>query len=823
MHWLQNNNNPALISGNTTLSHNQLINATETCASQLPDNSQRIAILGANSINWAIALYGIWHKQATAIPIDFMSSASEIAFILKDSTPEAIFTDTDNLSKVQQAISMLSDTQQPSIIMLESLSTENPSGSEKVYVDRDEKDIALIIYTSGTTGLPKGVMLTFSNLYGNTDACTRQTKVFIPEDRVLVALPLHHTYPLMTTLIMPLSIGATAVFAESLTSDCIMKTLQTNKCTFIVGVPRLLSLFRNTIMRKVNSSFMGRLCYRISTMFNSLALSRILFSQVQQAFGGHIRYITSGGAAADPLVTQDFYALGFQLIEGYGMTETAPMISFTPPGKHKPGSPGKAIPCNTIRIVDNEVQVKGSNVMLGYLNKPQETQAVLDEEGWLRTGDLGYIDDDGFLFLTGRKKELIILGNGKNINPDEIETKVMSMSKGLIAECAACEYGEALQLIIVPDTKIITERRIVNIEETIMDEVIEYYNTEVPSYKRISHLHLVLSPLPRTRLGKLRRHILKEMLKGNITSQQPTSSQSIPTDKIYVKIASYLKDCVGREILPDEHLELSLGLDSLAKMDMLSFLNENFGAWINEETIAMHPTVRGLFECIFNHRDDGVKPSQTPYKLKSTLFTHSLMNLFMKLFLKSISNYTVEGLENLPNGAFIITPNHQSILDAFYICTCLNHSQLKNNYFYAISKFFQGSLRREFASHHNIIPMELNGDLRASIGMLENLLKSGKSLTIFPEGRRSVDGTLDTFKTTFAKLALETNTPIIPTVIDGAVEVWPRSKSHPTFGKKVRLVFMPAITPGKNDTPEALASQVKQQISSMLHHTSADC
>ena len=165
-------------------------------------------------------------------------------------------------------------------------------------------------------------------------------------------------------------------------------------------------------MQKINASLIARIMYRICCFCNSLWLSRHIFRKVQDAFGGHIRYISCGGAANDPLVTRDFYALGFELLEGYGMTETAPMISFTPPGHHKPGSPGKPIPCNEVKIENDEVLVRGANIMKGYYHKPEETAQALDKDGWLHTGDLGYLDNDGFLHLTGRSKELIILGNG---------------------------------------------------------------------------------------------------------------------------------------------------------------------------------------------------------------------------------------------------------------------------------------------------------------------------------------------------------------------------------------------------------------------------
>ncbi len=815
MKWLNPAEKAALMSGERTISHTQLIAAARDCASRLPAHAKRIALLGANSPEWVIALYGTWYGGAELVPIDFMSTVDEIAYILSDCGPEAIWCDTANRGKVEEATGKLAPEKRPQLMALESLQVPETADGSVSFPDVPGDRIALIIYTSGTTGAPKGVMLCFDNLWANTQACSEQIEVFIPEDRVLVALPLHHAYPLMATVIMPLSIGASAAFAPSLTSEGIMSALQTHHCTFIVGVPRLLELFRNAMMRKVNASLLGRLFYHVAVHCHSLWLSRRIFAKVQQAFGGCIRYISSGGAAADPLVTRDFYALGFQLLEGYGMTETAPMISFTPPWKHKPGSPGLPIPCNEVRIVDGEVQVRGKNVMVGYYGKPEETRQVLEPDGWLHTGDVGHVDDDGFLWLTGRLKELIILGNGKNINPDEIERKLMALSNGLLAECCVTEYGESMQLVAVPDKKTLEERQIVNIEETIKDEILEPYNVEAPSYKRILHLRLLDGQLPRTRLGKLRRHVVREMLSGE-KAQTAVGQETAPADPVYRKIASYLEECVGRPVGPDEHLEMSLGLDSLGKMGLLSYLNEAFGDWIDEGVLVKHATARLLSQAIHNHevseKASVVAPSAGSQELPVPGCTHVLLNRTMGLFLKAISKVTVTGLQHVPKGPCILAPNHQSALDAFYVCLPFSREKLRTTYFYAISKFFQGKLKGSFAKRHNIIPMELNGDLRSSLGLLKRLLDAGNSVVIFPEGRRSVDGELDEFKSSFAKLALDAQVPIVPVRLDGPIHVLPRGRTFPALGQQVTVAFLPPIMPSMEDTPSSLSTAVRRLL-----------
>ena len=823
MKWLSYADKTALVSGDRRISYGQLISMVRRTGEKMSEFSKRgdrIAIIAANSPEWVLALYSIWNIHATVVPIDFMSTPEEVAYILDDCTPTVVWCDAKTQEKTDQALALMK-TAHPAVMRLESLQDCDATESKDAegVGESSDDELAMIIYTSGTTGSPKGVMLTFENLRSNTEACSTQIEVFIPDDRVMVILPLHHAYPLMATVVMPMSINATAVFALDMTAEAIMKALKDNQATFIVGVPRLLELFRNALMRKVTATLLGRIMYRISVACHSLKISRIIFKKVQDAFGGHMRYISSGGAANDPQVTRDYYALGFQLLEGYGMTETAPMISFTPPGRYKPGSPGKPIPCNEVRIVDGEVMVRGKNVMKGYYNKPQETAEALTADGWLHTGDLGYIDEDGFLFLTGRSKELIILGNGKNISPTEIEQKLMDMSDGVFGECAITDDGHNLLALIVPDMDAIAEKKIVNIRQTIVDSVIEPYNETAPSYKRIADIIIRNTPLPRTRLGKLRRHIIRQELAAAARGEAvkaAVAENPAPDTKTYRGVAACIEKLVGRNIGPDEHFELDLGMDSLAKMNLLSSLSADLGVTLQVETLAKHPTARSLAEAIDAGGEAVAAAPSKKYELPKTGWTHGFFRLCMKGFLRCISKPEVTGLENIPAGPCIFAPNHQSSLDAFYLSTAIDGKRYHDTYFYAISKFVDGPITGYLARHHNIVAMELNGDLRESIGLLESALKDGKSVAIFPEGTRSMDGSMGEFYLTFAQLSVNAKAPVVPVVIDGAFDVLPRGKSFPNCGKTVKLSFLPPITPNANKTAEAICKETKEKIQSVL-------
>ena len=801
MRWLEYAEKDALICGKRHISYKQLIGLVSQACRLMPPSCQRgerVAILAANTPEWAVALYAIWNIHAIAVPIDFMSTPEEIAYILDDCTPVAVWCDDGTAEKLKQAIELMSGNA-PSVLNLSILKSlkETEINGDGIGESGDD-ETALIIYTSGTTGNPKGVMLTFGNILANTTACSVQTRVYISDDRVLVVLPIHHAYPLIGSLVLPISIGATSVFAEEMNANAILSALQDHQCTFIIGVPRLLELFRNSIMSKINASFVAKLLYRICSACRSLALSRLIFGKVQRTFGGHIRYISCGGAAADPQVTHDFYTFGFEVLEGYGMTETAPMISFTPPLHPKFGSPGKPIPCNTVKISDSgEVLVRGTNVMKGYYNRPEETAQVLDSEGWLHTGDVGYIDDDGYLFLTGRSKELIILGNGKNINPSELEQHLMELDKGLCSECAVTDDGRQLVAIVVPDMKAISEKGIVNIRETVMDQLIEPYNELEPSYKRIGRLELWNNPLPRTRLGKLRRHIIRKQLEenGQPTSSTDTEVAPLPNTEEYRLVCKCLESLAGRSVKPDEHFELELGLDSLAKMTLLSSLGRDLNREIPVAMLAQHPTARSLAEALAampSNQTESAKPAE-PIVLPKTACTHGIYRHVFSLLLHSFSKIVIEGQDNIPQGACLFAPNHQSFLDPFYLASAMDGDRYRNTFFYTISKF-------------------INGGLRQSLALLQKALEEGKSVVVFPEGTRSMDGSMGEFKTSFAQLALDVHTPIVPVAIDGAFDVLPRNKRMPSFGKMVSIRFLPPIVPQANDTSKSLTDRMKEAI-----------
>jgi long-chain acyl-CoA synthetase len=349
------------------------------------------------------------------------------------------------------------------------------------FPDVAETDLATIVYTSGTTGDPKGVMLTHRNICYDARALI-EAKLIGHNSKILSLLPLHHTYPFTATFITPLFSGASIVMLDTLKSTEILSTMREYNITILVGVPRLFELLymgvMNTLEKSTGSEIIKKLTRFSGTIREKsrINVGKLVFKKVHERFGSHFSYMASGGAKLDIDVAQGLRSLGFTVLEGYGLTETSPVVAFTPLKKQKPDSVGLPLPGVEIRIVEpnnegrGEILIKGPVVMQGYYKNPEATASVM-KDGWFTSGDLGYQDSEGFLFITGRKKEVLVLASGKNIYPEEIE-KHYIVSPFIKEICvllvdSASRGGENLEAVIVPDLDHFKRMKVSAINDTI--------------------------------------------------------------------------------------------------------------------------------------------------------------------------------------------------------------------------------------------------------------------------------------------------------------------------------------------------------------------
>lgn len=776
----------------------------------------KVAIIAENMPEWIMAYYAAWYHDITVVPIDFMASAEDVAYILNDCEPDFIFHSKNTEEVLQKA---LTETKySPETFCFGSKELAPAEGEFKDPTDLNKT--AVIIYTSGTTGSPKGVMLSYTNLFTNADAVCNEVKIYTKDTCVLLILPLQHIFPLLGAMMAPLLVGGKIAMAPSLQAADIISTLQDHKVTTIIGVPRLFEMIYKGVITKINASAITRGLYAFVKGVKSPKLGKTIFKKVHDQFGGSLHTLVSGGAALPPEVGGFYHALGFSVLEGYGMTESAPMISFTRPGDVIIGCAGKTLGCLDVEIRDGEVVARGKSIMNGYYNRPEETaETVVD--GWLHTGDLGYLDDESRLFITGRRKEIIVLSNGKNINPTEVEESFVKKAGDTITEVGITQHDDILHAVILPNFKELSNQNITDVTAYFNDFLINVFNPKVSPYKQVSKFTIVKEGLPRTRLSKLQRFKLTEIIENGT---KKTERKPEPEGKEYLSIKNFIQDLIGKDVYADSHLVFDLALDSLAKLEVIDYISRTFGLEIKEEELLNYNSVGELVQFIAGHKQHFneedfdwhemmTKPLEMEYK--KPWWTLSFINFKARVLFKMLFKIGNKGQLELPKGAAIIAPNHVSFLDAFLVSSQLKKSTLKDTFFYAKKQHVNTPFLRMMAKHNNVIIMDMEKDLYKSIQQLAQLLRDGKKLIIFPEGTRSRTGDLGEFKTTFAVLSKELNIPVYPVAIAGAYEAWPRHKKTPILGSKIDINYLPPVLPEGLDENQ-IAEKVTAAIAAQL-------
>src|SRR5690554_1775689 len=691
---------------------------------------ERAVVFSENRPGWFYAFYAIWKQAGIPVPIDFMATASEVAYILKDAAPAVVFVSENKRPLMEEAIAEAAVLTQVVVIDPHETLQDGEVSSES-FPSADPQSTAVIIYTSGTTGSPKGVMLSYQNLLANINGISNVIPIYTPQSRVMVLLPLHHVFPLMGSLIIPLQVGGSVAISPSMTSEDIIRTLNENKITIIIGVPRLYAAIRKGIVDKINKKALTRGLFALARKINSQKFSRLLFGTVHRKFGGAVTHLVSGGAALDPEVGGDFKTLGFEVLEGYGMTETAPMITFTRPGRVRIGSPGELMPGVQVKIVDGEITASGDNVMNGYYNKPEETAEVL-KDGWLYTGDLGHIDEDGYLYITGRKKEIIVTSNGKNINPIELEEQLSHYAA--IVEAGVFFNDDQIQAVLVVNQDITSETY-----SHIQQSVVENFNNEVSSYKKIMKFYLTQEELPRTQLGKLQRYKLYDFIPEDAVVAENESENAEYSEEFKI-IANFLKKEKSRIVTLKSHLELDLGLDSLDKVALHSFIHQSFGIPIDAGQLNELNEVGKLVVYVEKEKTkieeakidwNAILQEKTNFKLPNFWLSNSFLMRVSKFFFKIYLRFGSKGEENIPEGPCIIAPNHQSFFDALFVTTLMRTKQIRNTFFYAKAQHVEKPFVKFIANNNNIIVVDLNKNLKESIQKLAEVLKQKKKLLIF--------------------------------------------------------------------------------------------
>ena len=763
--------------------------------------SPHALIIMENRPEWVYSFYSVWDKKEVNVVLDASSNPNEIAYVINDSQPKTIICSDFSEERILEAITIANYQDKARIINIDKENIDfNSIGSEydNVTLQNPEGDeTAVMLYTSGTTGSPKGVMLSSNNIIGEIDGIVEKD-VLQANDQMIALLPFHHILPLMATLLLPLREGASIVFVEKIASKEILDVLEKNNISVMVGVPRVFKLFYDSIKQQIQAKFITRKIYAIAEKINSKRFSRMIFSKVHKKFGGHLNVMVSGGAKLDPEIATFFNVLGFTVCEGYGLTETSPVLAVNSIKYNKVGTVGKALYNTELKIVDEELWVKGPQIMKGYYNKPEKTAEVMTEDGWFKTGDLAEIDKDGYLTIRGRKNSMIVLSNGKNIDPETVENKIMGLSGPLIKEIGILGHEDKLAAIIVPDLLEFRKQGINNIQ-TYLKDIIENYNLTASNYKKVLDYKLVEDELPKTRLGKTKRFMLPDLYKKDEKVKEKVEE---PQTQEYQAVKEFVAKLKGFEPGPEENLELDLGMDSLDKVELLAYVESTFGIKIDEEKFAEMPNLKLLSEYI-SEKAEFFMNSEVDWKkiidkapnreIKNGWLINALRPLIY-VILKMYFRLKIDRTNKISDEPQIFVSNHQSFVDALVLGALIPSKIQKKTFFLAINWYFKKGIMKYVADNGNIILVDIDKNVKETVEEIALHIKNGKNVLIFPEGARTKNGKVGKFKKVFAIIAKELNVDVQCLGIKGGYEAYSRFMKFP-LPKRIEVTVLEKIKP----------------------------
>ncbi|MCX7793165.1 MAG: AMP-binding protein [Thermodesulfovibrionales bacterium] len=773
-------------------------------------HQDRVLLYAENSVYWCIAYIAIILRGAIAVPLDVESDREGVELVIKDSEVKFVLY-SEKTAPVVKEYNGFNIEKVEELLIFDKIEFYEPS----------EDTIASIIYTSGTTGRPKAVMLTHRNFSFEIEA-GKKTGIISSDENVLCILPLHHTYPFVCNFLVPFCLGATISFSPYLRGPEVLKTIKERKITSVIAVPQVLELMRIRILERLKRLpiFLRIPLFvvkRLSSFLRrkyDLNIGRLLFFFLHIKTGFQLRFFASGGARLDPDVMMDLEAFGFTVIEGYGLTETSPVATFNPVKRRKPGSAGKPLDGVELKIINpdetgtGEIAIKGPLVMKGYYKNEELTSQSI-QEGWFLTGDLGYIDKDGYLYITGRKKDVIILPSGKTIYPEDIEERYRKAIP-LIKEICILDTMEA---VIVPDLDYARNKGIVNINSSLKWEI-DSLSGKLPSYMRLKGFRLHNEALPKTRLGKFKRFLIRETIeKKSILERKPDPGLETATGKAVLKVLKTLVPSIDNVYLTD-HLELDLGLDSLKRLELAAAIEKKFSINLTDDIVARWHILDDVIRDI--ERLQTLPPARfIPGKRRGAIFRLinrvilRIAHILLRIVFRLLFRLRVQGIDNLPAPPFIITPNHTSYLDGFVLFASLPYRVSKDLYFQGLKKYFPSKFLAELI---NVISISSDSDILSAMAYSKEILKRGKCLCIFPEGGRSFDGELREFKTGFAILSIEEQVPVVPVIIEGTFKSLPRGRKIPRLSRIDIIIDRPLMPPGGASDAEFLRDKLRERM-----------
>jgi long-chain acyl-CoA synthetase len=661
--------------------------------------------------------------------------------------------------------------------------------------------------------------------------------------------------------------GLSVIFPRSLIGVHFFAAMNEGEVTILLGVPRLYSAFFNAIGQGVAArSGILRGAFH-AAMFVSIAVQKAfrldwsawLFASLRHRIAPRLRLLVSGGAPLEPDLARNIRALGWPVASGYGLTETSPILTFNMPGLCPVKSAGRPLPGVQLRIAEpapglrhGEVQAKGPNVFACYLNLPEKTQAAFTQDGWFRTGDLGYLDESGALYLIGRTSSMIVLPGGENIVPDNLEERLEESS--YIAEIGILEHEGRLVGVAVPGRALEQTSQDLGMEQRIREEIAKLCEG-LPSYQRLGDVVLDAGPLPRTRLGKIRRPKLAQLYTQLRSSRSQSEASAPAPPRLSQEDSQLLEDPVAagvwawlserfpeHRLSPDTNVRMDLGVDSLEWLNLTLEIRNRVSVELSDDAVGRIQTVRDLLqECAAAEYAVGVPgeildalrdpQSLLDQRARDRFEVHPWLAgildpvavLMARTLMKALFRFRVEGLSHLPIlGPYVVAPNHCSSLDPIAVTAALGSRRLHDTYWAGwVGILFRSPLASLLSRVMRVLPVEPRLGPLSNLALAAAALARGGNLIWFPEGRRSPTGELQKFLPGIGILLRAYSVPVVPVWIEGSAQALPPGTLRPRrspvalrFGEPVLAARLEAEGCGET-SDERIADGLRARVQAL--------
>ncbi len=806
-------------------SYRDLADVVPRIARHLAENGvkkgDRVITFGVNRPEYGIAVLAALRAGAIIVPLDVNSTAEFAAKIVERTRATAALV---TVQTKERAATLGIPLHEMEVL------PDHARGKEPLpKADVGPDDLAEVMFTSGTTGEPKGTMLTHRNLLSNALACTQIFPIG-PSQRLLSFIPLSHIFEQSPGFLCVLIAGASVVYPTSRQPAVIRRTFKERRVSMILITPAAVRSLFIAIERKAQSDGKGPLFAKLRRVARRLPmpLRRLLFISVHRQFGGRFRYIVSGGAALDPALGEAWRDLGVEVLQGYGLSETAPALTFNRLDRNRFGSVGVPVPGVEVKIAeDGEVLAKGPNIFKGYWENEEATRAALVGE-WFHTGDLGKFDADGFLWLHGRKKDMIALPDGLKVYPEDVENilagdpRIQDLATPLrptLAVVVGLERpGETLHVHAVfvepkdPDT---------------VASIVRSANERLSGAQQIRGWTVWPDDqFPTTPTQKVKKREVVERILTMGKAEAPTRPAAAAARELteIERLVANTANVPDERVWPEAQLSADIGLDSLGRVDLLGVLEEELGVYIDDAALTPSATVADLEKMVVAARDN--KPETGIFGWPLSPLTRSVGLILQQFVLwplvRIFYRVKVTGTEKLSGlrGPVMFAPNHCLHWDNGIILTSIPvawrwHLAVAA----AADDVFGNRLNGIFSAIlANAFPLAREGAIRRSLELLGARLDRKFSVLIYPEGKLTIGGPTQPFKSGTGLIAVEGGTPVVPmklkigsvSILDHWDRKWDRELSNGWRGS-VEVVFgdalyFPAGTPAGEATAKLQAA-----------------